>query len=129
MRERNKPSESNSVAVLTIITGEDAGLVSATLTYRQPSLIEQAGARWSARLLVKRCHVHVIGRGVEISGRKLRGLIGAMMEMSPLAGPAQRVERKSQASEPEPYSGKNGVDFDNDPLWLRIKAIAAGGAL
>lgn len=129
MRETNKPSERNKVAVLSIITGEDMGLVSATLTHREPSAVEQAGATWYLLVKAKGHRVHVIGRGPQINGRKLRGIAAGMLEVSALAGDVPHIVRKPQQSEPEPYTGAKFVDFANDPVWKRIREISAGGAL
>lgn len=114
MSEKNKPINRNVPAVLSIITDNSSGLVSVILTRRHPSDIEQRLADWIERLRIGNVDCRVIGRGPGISLSRLCDLADALINSH--APFEQYVAPVNDA----------GIEFENDPFWQHIKAIARG---
>jgi hypothetical protein len=127
-RTETKAREEAAYTV-NVITGED-GFVSSTISRRAPSKIETRLADWNSWMRFGDLFVYIVARGAALEEWPLRRLVRSMLEVAGIRDGGDVVTdvvvRKSR-KEPPPYT-EPPIDFDNDPLWQRIRAISAGGA-
>jgi hypothetical protein len=127
---------------LTIITEKETGFVSVIATRRKPSEIEKERCDWQNGHLVEGFVFHIIGRGDQLHPSYLSALCEAYadgggpwhsvdlsaldMKPSSFASFKKRTGKKAQAEADAVYESMTPHDWNNDPVWKRIREINAG---
>lgn len=130
MTEKYKPINRKKPAVVSIITGDDMGLVSAVLTRRFASDKEIVQADWFEVQIVGGVQCFFVGRGVRITARRLAALATCMLVLTLPWDDGGAIVFETDPATPPTRNSEDipGIEFGNDPTWQRIMAISAGGA-
>lgn len=116
-------------AVIHIITDKASPFVSATMTRRdQPSDKEYQWCDWQMQVSAAGVVCHVIGRGPRIDQHRAVDLCEAVLRLNQAFPQVAALTLPKEAASVgrELISDDAGMDFENDPFWQRIKAIADG---
>jgi len=133
LREKHKPINRGVAVVVSIITGDDAGLVSAVLTRRAaPSQQEIDLADWYEQMHVGGIVVNIVGRGVKLTLARLHDLAAVLLALRLPWDDGEAVTlptaERGENAMPQVQQSDGVIDFDNDPVWLAI-ANEYGGVL
>lgn len=129
MSKKNKPIPAGVPAVINIITDKSSQFVSATMTRRDTySPLEKSLCDWDMQVSAAGVTCYVVGRGDRIDQRRVVELCEAVLRLNQ-AFPqvsALTLPKKDAAFGQEREVDDPGLDFENDPFWQRIKAVAGG---
>lgn len=129
MSSKKQTVSLSTPAVIHIITDKASSFVSATLTRRnEPSGLESNLCDWQTQINAAGVACVVVGRGPRVANRRVMELCETLLRLNqaiPQVETAtllkERIVSGVEVDEDEP-----GMEFENDPFWQHIKAIAGG---